>query len=235
MTEVGSGASAAIRRELSSPWTWAAVGLFTLLSGAAFATSLNAFLDRGSEALASGQPVHVNQLLVRPFLLLIGMASLLVLPLVTARIRVTSAGSAFAAALAVYGAMLLTSAVLVGALFAFGSPEWAPIASGYLGLLLTGAAFIAVGLFVSSLATSAVAAGAATGALALALVAAAWLARSGNSGADIFRYLSIADGLDGFAKGVIDGSYITACVTVAAVALYLTHQAADPRRTPGRS
>ena len=55
--------------------------------------------------------------------------------------------------MAVYAVMLVASLLLVLALFVFGAPEWGPIASGYLGLLLIGAAFIAAALFISSLAT----------------------------------------------------------------------------------
>lgn len=222
---------AAVRRELSGPWAWAFVGLFALLAGVSFVASLNTFLERGSEALVSQQPLNVNQLLIRPFLVQIGLAALLVLPLITARIRPASVWPAFAAALSVYGAMLLPSIILVGALFVFGSPEVGPIASGYLGLLLTGAAFIAVGLFVSSIAMTPLGAGAATAALALALVAAAWIAQSGTSAARLFRYVSVGEGLDDFASGIIDGAYLTACLTVAAVALYLTEQAVHQRRS----
>ena len=39
-------------------------------------------------------------------------------------------------------------------MFVYGNPEWKPIATAYLGLLLFGACFISVGLFISSLTTN---------------------------------------------------------------------------------
>ena len=49
--------------------TWLIIGLFALLSGVAFVTTLNAFLDTSNQALTAPppQPVNVNQLLIRPF------------------------------------------------------------------------------------------------------------------------------------------------------------------------
>jgi ABC-2 type transport system permease protein len=74
------------------------------------------------------------------------------------------------------------------------------VVSGYIGLLLMGAAFIASALFISSLATSPVATGLATYALSLALIAVAWLARSGTPRTSGFRSFSVGERLDDFAK-----------------------------------
>jgi len=128
--------------------------------------------------------------------------------------------------------MLLASMALVAVLFAYGAPEWGSIASGYLGLLLTGAAFISAALFISSLATSAVAAGIATFAISLMLVAATWLARSGAPAAQpVFRSLSVGEGLDDFAKGVVDTGYIVSCLTIIALGLFLTCRSLELERS----
>ena len=233
MTTVRAIAGREVSRQLRSPTSWLIVGSFTILCGAAFVTTLNAFLDQAGEALLvpPSQPINVNQILIRPFLLRTGLAALLVLPLITAR---TAAGdrrrepgavlAGFAGALAVYVLMLLASMVPVGALFVFGSPEWGPIVSGYLGLLLSGAAFIAIGLFISSLAEAAVPAGIATFAVSLMLLAATWLARSGAPAArPVFRYFSVGDVLDDFARGIIDSRTVVSCLTIVAVGLFLTY------------
>lgn len=83
------------RRQLTSRASWLIVGVFALLAGGAFVTTLNAFLDQSSQALIvpPPQPINLNQLLIRPFLLQIGMAALLVLPLITARARTRSSGA----------------------------------------------------------------------------------------------------------------------------------------------
>jgi ABC-2 type transport system permease protein len=125
--------------------------------------------------------------------------------------------------MAVYGVMLVTSLVLVLGLFVFGAPEWGPIVSGYLGLLLIGAAFVSTALFISSLATRVFPAAATTLAMSLALVAFAWLARSAAPGArPVFQHFSIGETLDDFAKGVIDAGHIVMCLTIVAAALFFT-------------
>jgi gliding motility-associated transport system permease protein len=253
MTTVRAIAWREVRRQLASPTSWLIVGLFALLAGGAFVTTLNAFLDQSSQALSvpRPQPINVNQLLIRPFLLQIGMAALLVLPLITARaytqerrigtLEVLQASpvmnlqivlATFVGALTLYAVMLLASMALVAVLFVYGAPEWGSTVSGYLGLLLTGAAFISAALFISSLATSAVAAGIATFAISLMLAAATWLARSGVPGAQpAFRFFSVGEGLDDFAKGVVDTGHIVSCLTIIALGLFLTLHTLEPQRS----
>lgn len=227
-----------VKRQLASPITWMVVGLFALLAGGAFVVNLNAFLDASVEALSAppSRPVNVNQLLIRPFLVQVGVAALLVLPVITARAysgrrrqTLPFVIAPFIGVLAVYAVMLAASLALVALLFLYGAPEWGPIASGYLGLLLIGAAFIAAALFVSSLATSAMPAAIATFAIALALAASTWLARSAAAGArPAFEILSIGAAFDDFAKGVIDAGHIVTCLTIVAVALFLTLHTLEP-------
>jgi len=251
MTRFVAMVSTEAKRQLTSPVSWLVVGLFALLAGAAFVTNLNTFLDASVEALSAppARPVNVNQLLIRPFLAQVGIAALLVLPVITARARravepargsreaAEAAGphdyrlvlSRFGAVLVIYGVMLLASLILVVLLSFFGAPEWGPIVSGYVGLLLIGAAFIAVALFISSLAMSAMPAALATFAIALALAVSTWLAQSAAAGArPAFRILSIGAAFDDFAKGVIDAGHIVTCLTIVAVALFLTVHTLDP-------
>lgn len=231
-----------VSRQLTSPASWLIVALFALLAGAAFVTTLNAFLDQSSQALTAPppQPINVNQLLIRPFLLEIGVAALLVLPLVTARALpaerrggLAMVLATFAGTLALYAVMLLASMALVAALFAYGDPEWGSIVTGYLGLLLIGSAFISAALFISSLARSATAAGIATFAIALMLLATTWLARSAAPDVQsVFRYLSPGDVAEDFAKGIIDTRHIVSCLTIVALGVFLTRYAVDePQRS----
>jgi ABC-2 type transport system permease protein len=244
MRALRSVAGNEVRRQLLSPAAWFVIAVFALAAGASFVFNLNAFLDASVDALSAppSRPVNVNQLLIRPFLVHVGLAALLVLPIITApafrtRLAAAQPGSTpgmacvagpFIGVMAAYMAMLVTSLVLVLALFVFGAPEWGPIASGYLGLLLIGAAFIAAALFISSLATRVVPAAAATFVLSLALVACAWLARSAAPATrPAFQRFSIGETLDDFAKGVIDAGHIVMCLTIVAVALFFTRHTLD--------
>jgi hypothetical protein len=128
--------------------------------------------------------------------------------------------------------MLLTSAVLVGLLFLYGAPEFWTTLCGYLGLLLTGAAFIAVALLISSLATSALAAGIATFAISFALATTTWLSWWGAPGVRrVLSPVSVGGGLNDFAKGVVDSGYVVSCLTIIALGLFLTRCALEPARS----
>ena len=59
----------------------------------------------------------------------------------------------FLATFVVYLLMLAPTLVYVVVIRAFGGNEWGPLLSAYLGLVLLGAVFIAVGIFSSSLAS----------------------------------------------------------------------------------
>lgn len=62
--------------------------------------------------------------------------------------------SKFAASMSLLSVMLLLSAVYPVVLGIYGAPDWGPIYSGYLGLILLGAALVGVGLLASTLAPS---------------------------------------------------------------------------------
>jgi len=114
--------------------------------------------------------VNVNEQLIRPVFLNATVIFLFVLPLVTMRTYSEEKRSGtiellltapltdlqiilgkFFGAMGLYAAMLALTLLHVGVLFAFGNPEWRPIATTYLGLLLMGGCFVSVGLFISSL------------------------------------------------------------------------------------
>ena len=48
----------------------------------------------------------------------------------------------FLGAMALYAVMLSLTLIHIAVLFWYGDPEWAPVASGYLGLLLMGGSFM---------------------------------------------------------------------------------------------
>ena len=80
-------AGSEVRRQLLSPASWLVISVFALVAGAAFVFNLDAFLDASLDALSAppSRPINVNQLLIRPFLVHVGLAALLVLPIITAR------------------------------------------------------------------------------------------------------------------------------------------------------
>lgn len=110
-----------------------------------------------------------------------------------------------------------------------------PLFAGYTGLLLIGCAFIACGLFISSLCESQVMAGMGTITLLLffwilnwneAVFQGPWLT--------LMRSFSLFDQFGGFAKGVIDLDHITYFIFFIAFFLFLTMRSMEARKWTGR-
>ena len=116
------------------------------------------------------QALNINQMLVGPTLMNTTVIMLFLFPLITMRTYSEEKRSGtiellltspvtdveiiigkFLGAMLLYGAMLAVTLIHMAILFIFGDPEWKPIATGYLGLLLMGGCFLSLGLFISSL------------------------------------------------------------------------------------
>ena len=140
----------------------------------------------------------------------------------------------FLGAMALYAAMLAVTLIHMGVLFAFGNPEWRPVATGYLGLLLMGGCFIAVGLLISSLTKNQIVAGMVTFAVFLMLWVINWIASfTGPTTQAVLNYLSITEHLDDFTNGVLDTKHLVYYVSFIAFGLFLTARSVDTERWRG--
>jgi len=136
------------------------------------------------------------------------------------------------------GALALFVLVLVGSLEfpiimnAFGDPDWMAILSGYLGVLLAGMAFLAVGLFASSIVANQIAAAVLGYVMLLFLWLIGWLdmASEGVIG-DIAKNISILENFQDFAKGIIDSRPIIFFASLIVFALFLSVRSLENRRT----
>ncbi len=138
----------------------------------------------------------------------------------------------FLGALAFLLFMLALTLVYPLLLSRFGSPDWGPIATGYLGVLLIGATCLAVGLFASSLSQNQIV----TGFVAFALLIILWLlgaaAQAVGSGAlgSLFDYLAINSHFDDFVRGVVDTQHIAYYLILTALFLFLATRVVEARR-----
>jgi ABC-2 type transport system permease protein len=140
----------------------------------------------------------------------------------------------FFGAMGLYAAMLAVTVLYVSILFFLGNPEWKPVLAGYLGLLLMGGCFIAVGLLVSSLTKNQIVAGIATFAVFLFLWVINWIGESaGPTAREIVTYLSITEHFSDFARGVIDTKHVVYYVSFITFGLFLTAKSVDSERWRG--
>jgi len=245
-----------LRAYFSSPIAYVVIGFFALVFGWMYASILNWFVGQGMQMgmqFGGPQNLNINQQMIRPLLLNMTVVFLFLLPLVTMRTYAEEkrAGTIellltspvtdlqiilgkFFGALSLYAAMLAITLVHFGLLFVFGNPEWRPLASAYLGLLLFGGCFIALGLFISSLTSNQIVAGAATFAVFLLLWVMDWIGSMfGPRAEEIFKYISMTGHLDDFVKGVVDTKHLVYYVTFIAFGLFLTARSVDTERWRG--
>jgi ABC-2 type transport system permease protein len=127
--------------------------------------------------------------------------------------------------------MLALTLYFPALLFVFGSPDPGPIVTGYLGVLLQAAAFVAIGLAVSSTTENQIVAAF----LAFAINLILWLSESisqfvGKPLDAVMKYLSITSHFQDFSRGVIDSSHVIFFLSVIAAALFLTYLSLQTRR-----
>lgn len=244
-----------LRGYFASPIGYVLVGFWALLFGYFFYT-LVAFFERQSMQMAMGGPggsLNVNQMLVSPLLMNATVIMLLVFPLITMRTYAEEKRSGtiellltspitdfeiilgkFLGALGLFAAMLAVTFVHMGILFAFGSPEWKPIATGYLGLLLMGGSFLSLGLFISSLTRNQIVAGMITFSVFLLLWIINWLSTFVSPTMQtVLNYLSITEHFDDFAKGIIDTRHVVYYLSFISMGLFLTMKSVDSERWRG--
>jgi ABC-2 type transport system permease protein len=112
---------------------------------------------------------------------------------------------------------------------------WAAVAASYLGLLLLGISFSAIGLFISSLTDSQVVAAVATLGVLLAFWALSWneaaLTPAGLSAA---ASLSMFDHFEAFSRGVVDAGDLAYFATLSAFFVFGTLRVLEARHWRGR-
>jgi ABC-2 type transport system permease protein len=130
--------------------------------------------------------------------------------------------------------MIGITLVHVAILFAYGSPEWKPIISAYLGLLLLGGCFVSIGLFFSSLTRNQIIAGMFTFAALLLLWIVNWIGSfAGPTVEKIVTALSINQHLEDFLRGVIDTQHVIYYLSFITFGLFCTAKAVDSERWRG--
>jgi len=243
-----------LRSYFASPVAWVTMGLFAVLFGWFYNVHLDYFVRSATQSqFGAPRPTNVNNEMIRPLLQNASVLMLFLLPMITMRTYSEEKRSGtiellltspltdvqiilgkFLGVVGLYLGLLVVTAVYIAVLFGLGSPEWRPLLSGYLGLLLLGGCFIAAGLFISSMTKNQMVAGAGTFVILLMFWIISWFADSaGPTLGPILTYLSITQHFDDFGKGVIDTAHVIFYVSFIAFGLFLTLKSVDSERWRG--
>ena len=232
-----------------SPIAYVILALFTALTGVFFYLYLSSFVEaafmdmiRSQQYRMAPQKFNVNLMLIRPYFWNIALISLFTLPLITMRLfsEEKRQGTVellytspitptqiivgkFLAGLAYYVVLLLPTMFFHAILFMYGDPEFMPVLSGYIGLILMGASFISMGLFISTLTENQIIAAIGGFAAALLLWVIGWGSSfAGPTLAPILSYVSIITHFEDFAQGVIDTQHIAYYILFSFTGIYLS-------------
>lgn len=255
MSNVIAIADRELRSYFASPIAYAVIGLFALVFGWMIYSYLHMFLLRTMEMQSMGGAgaVNVNVMLIRPVIQQIGIIVLFVLPMITMRTYSEEKRSGtiellltspvtdleiilgkFFGAFTLYALMLLVTLPTILLLFLYGEPDWKPVVTSYLGMLLVGGSFIAFGLFISSLTKNQIVAAVLTFCILLMLLLVNWLRdMSGPTMGAVISAIALFEPLDDFTKGVIDTRHLIYYLSVITFGLFLTAKSVDSERWRG--
>jgi len=217
-----------------SPIAYIVIGIFLLVSGWFFFTPFFLF----------------NQANLRNFFALLPVVFSFVVPAITMRLfsEELSVGSyellltmpvtildivlgKFLASVVFVAAMLTPTVAYPIAVSFLGQLDWGPVFGGYIGAVLLGAAFSAIGLFASSLTRNQIIAFIAGMAICFALTLLdKMLFFLPRSLLEILQYLGADFHFQNISKGIVDSRDIIYFFSVCFIGLYATHLALQEKR-----
>lgn len=255
MSNILAIAQKEIRAYFASPIAYVVIGLFALLFGYFYIVMVSFFVRESMQMSGMGGPqsLNVNQQVIRFVFQNVTVVFLFMLPMITMRTYAEEKRSGtvellltspitdlqiilgkYLGAMTLYAAMLGVTLIHVGLLFVYGNPEWKPLFALYLGLLLFGGCFIALGLLVSSLTKNQIVAAVVAFVVFMLLWIVDWMSSFvGPAWEPILSYVSVVQHLDDFLKGVIDTKHVVYYLSFITFGLFLTAKAVDSERWRG--
>ncbi len=242
------------RHYFGSPIAYVALCAWTLLFGIFFSLMTLGFVRASAQSQAQefGAKLSLNEHVIQPVLQNMAVVALFILPMLTMRLFAEEKRQGtmellatnpltnpqivmgkFLGALALYGVMLgagfLNFALLW--LHAPSPPEWKPLATGALALLLLGGTFIALGSFLSTLTRNQIVAAVLTFCIALGFwVLTWWDDPTAGAFTKVVVYLGLLSHVDDLFRGVLDLKDVAYYLSFITFGLFLTHQSLESQR-----
>lgn len=233
-----------LRSHFVSPVAYIVMTVFLVFNGIAFFTLVKFMsTEFGARIGGSVMQVYFQSIFVWLALLMVGpvltmrlfaqerdsgtIEVLLTAPVSDAEVVLAK----YLSALAFFIFLWLPSGVYLFILEKFGEPDFGPIWGGYLGTLLVGMTFLAIGLLMSSLTRNQVVAAVAAFVTCAVLFFLGFLEPilpQKLQGA--FRYVSMLDHFDDFSRGVVSTSPLVYYLSLTALALFVTTRVVESRK-----
>jgi ABC-2 type transport system permease protein len=234
MKNVWAVATRELRSYFLSPLAYVVIALFLVLAGYLFALILNSSREASLRGLV--QNISVLFLFIVPAISMrllaeeqrTGTVELLLTNPVQEWEIVTGK---FLASIMLLVVMLALTLLYPLFLFIFGNPDRGPIITGYVGIFLQAAAFLAVGLWASSMTQNQIVAAIVSFGLLLIL----WLSDNlgqyfGGTIGTIVSYTSVINHFQSFPQGVIDTKDVIYYVTLVVAGIVLSTLSLQSRR-----
>ncbi len=255
MTNVWAIAYKELRSYFVSPVAYVILAGFLLLCGWFFWVYLTQFSQTVAMYAQFQQPqmleqMNLNDMVMAPLLQNMVIIFLIMVPLITMRLFAEERANGtdellltspietheialgkFLGAGLFYLVLLGCTLVYPGILLYFGDPEIGTIVTGYLGLLLVGLSFIALGLFTSTLTDNQIVAAVSAFVVLLLFFAIGWPAATvGDTLGAVLAYLSLIEHFQPMTSGLIVSSDILYFLSVIAFALFLSQRSLESLR-----
>jgi ABC-2 type transport system permease protein len=239
------------RTYFTSPIAYIVIFSFLLIMGWMFFFNLLHFVSQSAQMQQMGRPPSITDGIVRPLYGNMNVVLLFLMPFITMRLfaeerkqhtielLLTSPVTLtevifgkFLAALLLVAVMLALTVVYPMALGWAGDPDWGPIIGSYLGTLLLGGCYLAIGLFFSAMTENQIVAGSLTFATGLFFWLVSWAGQSaGAVWGEVLNYLSLVGHFtNSFASGVISTPDLFYYLSFIGIGLFLTHRVLDSYR-----
>lgn len=241
-----------LRSYFTSPIAYLLMALFGLIFGYFFYSATAYFVVAGLRAQMGGQtqPMNIGDYVIGPLMGNASVVGLFLIPLISMRLfseekrtgtielLMTSPVNdweiilgKWLGSMSMYLCMLALSGIDIALLFFWGKPDWRPILTGYLGLILQGGTVLAIGTFISSLTKNQIIAGAATFSICLLLWVLSWVSSYNDAPwAAAIAYCSILTHFEPLSKGIIDTKDLVFYASAIFLGLFLTSRSLDSLR-----
>ena len=225
------------RHYFGSPIAYVALMVWTLLFGIFFYFAFSLFLRQSMMAaqqmeFGGGPKMSLNEWLIRPVMHNMAVVALFVAPMLPITDLQIVVGK-FLAAVGLYGLMILAGLLNLALIWHYAStpPEWKPVVSGALALLLFGSCFLALGVFVSTLTRNQIVAGILSFCLFLGVWTLGW-ADDPSAGPVMkaLAYLGVTTHMEDLVKGVVDLKDLVFYLSFIVFGLFLAHQSVQSQR-----